>query len=95
MSANVIITFTVKPEKADSFKAIMNSVKIDLPKVEGCLNVGIYNDQSNTNVYTLVESWESEELHQKHISGVIGSSGWDAISEHLTCDPASSYFSQI
>ena len=95
MSENVIITFTVKPEKASSFRAIMNSVKMDLPKVEGCLNVAIYNDQSNSNVYTLVETWASEALHQKHISGVIESGGWGVISEHLICDPISRYFSQI
>ena len=95
MSANVIITFTVKPERIDSFRNFLSSVKTDLPKVEGCQSVDVYNEKTNTNVFTLVELWNSEELHQKHISGVFESGNWDTISEHLEHAPVSNYFTKI
>lgn len=95
MTATVIITFTAKPEMAADFKGILESVQEDLPKVEGCESVQIFCDKANSNVFTLVEAWESESAHKKHIEGVIASGGWDAIAAHLQSDPVSSYYSRL
>lgn len=95
MTTNVIITFTVKPEKRSGFVEILNSVKRDLPTVEGCNGVQIYSDKANESVFTLIENWDSEDAHQKHIAGVVESSGWETIASHLAKDPESSYFYKL
>ncbi|GAB1267033.1 hypothetical protein NBRC116493_02860 [Aurantivibrio infirmus] len=95
MTTNVIITFTVKPEKISDFVNILNSVKIDLPSVEGCNGIHIFSDSKNNNVFTLVENWDSEDAHKKHIAGVVESGNWDTISSHLEKDPESSYFNEL
>lgn len=92
MSINVIITFKSKPEKLAAFVKILNGVKNDLPKVEGCKAVQIFNDINEPGVFTLVETWDSEGMHKKHIEGVMASGGWGHIASHLASDPISSYF---
>lgn len=95
MKVNVVITFNVKENKLESFKRIMNDVKINLPTVDGCDSVQIFNDNENPAVFTLVEEWSSKELHKNHLNGVVESGDWTHISQHLTADPISSYFTQI
>lgn len=95
MTTNVIITFTVKPEKQSDFLNILNSVKCDLPKVDGCNGVKIFSSNENNNIFTLIESWDSEEKHKSHIAGVVESGDWDVIESHLSKSPESSYFAEI
>ena len=92
MSTNVIITFTVKEDCIKEFGAILSTVKETLPDVEGCNSVNVYADSKNKCVYTLVENWDSEELHKSHISRVVESGDWENIAKHLQKDPESSYF---
>jgi quinol monooxygenase YgiN len=95
MTTNVIVTFTVKPDRRSEFLSILNSVKNDLPMVEGCNGVQVYSDKENADIFTLVENWDSEEKHQKHISGVVESGNWDVLASHLVEDPKSSYFNKL
>jgi quinol monooxygenase YgiN len=95
MSIKVIITFKAKPDKLDDFKLILNSVKTELPTVSGCHAVQIYSDTKEAGVFTLVEHWESEEAHKKHIKNVVDSGVWESLSLHLSCDPQSSYYTEI
>jgi quinol monooxygenase YgiN len=95
MKTNVIITFKVKPGRIAGFREILESVKSDLPKVTGCTGVKVFNSTKNTNIFTLVESWDSEELHKKHIQGVIESGGWEVIASHLESDPDSAYYTEV
>ncbi len=92
---NVIITFDVKNGKVKSFLDIMDDVKENLVKVDGCEGVKIYNDVDDASVFTLVETWKSRELHSSHISKVVESGDWDVIASHLEKDPVSSYFKKI
>ena len=95
MSTNVIITFKSKPEKLAAFTEILGGVKAGLPKVDGCIAVSIFNDTQDPCVFTLVETWQSEAAHKKHIEGVVSSGGWSHIASHLACDPSSSYFKAL
>ncbi|MBT0961034.1 putative quinol monooxygenase [Denitromonas iodatirespirans] len=95
MTTNVIITFTAKPEKLAAFTDILQSVKTELPKVDGCIAVDVFNDTANPCVFTLVETWQSESAHKAHIEGVVSSGGWSHIASHLACDPSSSYFKAL
>jgi quinol monooxygenase YgiN len=95
MKTNVIIKFKAKPEKLLDFKKILESVKLDLPTVCGCEGVQIFCDTKNPNTFTLVETWDSEKSHKKHIEGVIESGAWEDLALHLECDPESSYYTEI
>lgn len=92
MSINVIIQFSAKPEKRDSFKSLLTSVKTDLPTVKGCQGVDIYTHDENPDEFTLVESWDSKDSHSRHIEQVVASGGWDLLTEHLAKAPTSGYF---
>jgi quinol monooxygenase YgiN len=63
--------------------------------VEGCNGVQIFSDKECNNIFTLVENWDTEDAHKKHISRVVESGGWETIASHLTKDPESSYFCKL
>ena len=92
---NVIITFTVKEEKLDSFIASMEDVKENLPKAEGCQGVTVYRGDDNPLVFTLVESWASQQAHKSHIEILVADGVWDVVASHLQCDPVSGYFTKF
>ena len=92
MTVNVIVTFVAKEERIEEFAAIMNQVKNDLPKVEGCSAVAIFRSSTEENKFTVVETWESKELHQTHINKVINDGAWDMITSLLYKEPESDYY---
>ena len=47
MSITVTLTFSIKPERADEFKALMESLLPDTRAYDGCLRVDVYQDQDN------------------------------------------------
>jgi quinol monooxygenase YgiN len=95
MSVNMVISFSVKQESLNDFRAIMNDVKVNLPKVEGCHNVKILNDLENPLAFTLVEAWESKERHGAHVQGLVDSGAWNSIAAHLAAAPVSAYYSEV
>lgn len=95
MKTTVIVSFEVKNDKVIAFTEILNSVKIGLPKIKGCIGVNIFKNSTIANKFTLVETWESEELHQDHISHLSKDGTWDMITSHLSKDPESDYFLQL
>ena len=95
MNTNVIVNFKVKMEKVAEFTKILDSVKTDLPKVKGCISVNIFKNTSTANKFTLVETWETKELHQTHIDKLAKNGAWDVIALHLSKDPESGYFTQL
>lgn len=95
MSVNLVISFNVKEEKLQSFKDIMNDVKINLPKLDGCQAVRILNHLEDPLAFTLVETWDSREMHGIHVDKMISSGQWGVIVEHLSSAPVSGYFSEV
>jgi heme-degrading monooxygenase HmoA len=95
VSVTFIINFKVKDEKLSDFLKIMRDVKFELPKTEGCMGVTIHNSIKNPSNYTIVERWESEEYHEKHVKILLDTGAWDHISSHLVCDPVSDYYEAI
>jgi quinol monooxygenase YgiN len=95
MSVNLVISFKVKDDKLQSFKNIMNDVKTNLPDVQGCQNVKILNNTENPLQFTLVERWDSKEIHGSYVEGLVSSGKWNFIAEHLQEDPVSGYYSEI
>jgi quinol monooxygenase YgiN len=95
MSINLVISFNVRENSLASFTAVMNAVKTTLPAVSGCRTVKIFNDINNPLAFTLVEEWDSVEVHAKHVQGLKDSGQWALIEKQLATDPVSSYFVEI
>ena len=98
-SNNTIIDTTseirAKKEKIEAFNIIMNSVKTDLPKIEGCRAVTVYRSSTDESKFTLVETWESKEQHQAHLNKLTTDGTWDMIASQLSHEPESDYFFEI
>ena len=95
MKTNVIVNFEVKHDKIVEFIKILKSVKVDLPKVEGCMGVAIFKSSTADNKFTLVEEWKTKESHQTHINNLLKDGTWDMIASHLSKDPESDYLTQL
>ncbi len=95
MDIQLIITFNIKKDKLPSFMKIMKAVKKDLPQVEGCKEVEVFQRDQDKYTITLIETWESIEKHKTHIKHVIDSGDWNYISSHLTSEPKSHYYQKI
>ena len=92
MSIQLIVIFKIKPEKLASFLEIMKEVKKSLSQVKGCKKVQIL--QANDDKYTmsLIETWQSIDMHKIHIKNIIESGDWKYILSHLREDPISQYY---
>ena len=95
MNIIVIVNFETKEEKTADFKKILESVKIELPKVNGCMGVDIFENSSIATQFTLVETWENKELHQANLENLANDGTWDTIASHLSKGPKSDYFIQL
>lgn len=95
MNIVVIVSFESKEDKISDFTEILESIKIELPKVNGCIGVNIFQSSSMANKFTLVETWENKELHQANLDILSKNGTWDTIASHLSKDPSSDYFNQL
>ena len=95
ISVQAIVKFNIKKEKLEEFLKIMESLKVDLVKVEGCLSINIFQNSDEKEIITVLEYWESIQKHQEHIKTVVDSGGWEFISSLLTKPPLSSYTKEL
>lgn len=87
----VIVHFNVKSEEKNTFRIILNNLKHDLPKVNGCNGLVIYEDHTNPQKFTLIESWDTVDAHKQHIENLIASGSWAGIAALLNGDLSSNY----
>ena len=92
---NLVITFNVKETSVEAFQELLDSVKADLPNVEGFNSIQVYHSLANPTVFTLVENWESASYHQEHVDNLVESGVWNQVAEMLEKDPDSDYFKKI
>ena len=85
----VSVTFKPKPAHQSDFAALMQSVKQDLPQVEGCKSVRVLTTQDEAATFTLIEDWDSVEKHASHIEKVVASGVWADIEGMLAEPPIS------
>lgn len=94
MPTQIIITFQVHADKLTAFKKILDEVKDSLPKIRGCLGLEIFEGYEPNSFFTLIETWESQSLHQQHVQNLIQSGAWDNLKAHLTDEPLSGYYTK-
>jgi quinol monooxygenase YgiN len=92
MDVHLIITFTAKPEKRLALGALLERVQEQLPRMRGCKAVRAFNSAGDPCVFTLLETWESEEHHKEFIDRMLRTGAWDRIASHLAAEPVSAYY---
>ena len=97
MQENHIVTVTFKPksDQQTAFETVLQSVKTELPKVEGCLGVRVLKHQNDPSTFLLIEDWKTAELHNAHITRLIESGEWAALEQMLSEPPSSNVLVQI
>jgi len=95
METKLIITFKIKKEKLQSFLNIVKDVKINLPQIDGCKGVEVFQAIDDKYKITFIETWENVKKHEKHIKHVVDSGAWESISSHLVDAPQSQYYQGI
>jgi quinol monooxygenase YgiN len=88
----VIVTFEPEPESAEEFHRLMQSVKADLPTVEGCDGVVVLRHGLAEAQYTLVEEWQSAALHSAHIERMVSSGAWAKLEALLSAPPRLDFY---
>ncbi|MEY4564257.1 MAG: hypothetical protein RLZZ618_3534 [Pseudomonadota bacterium] len=91
MGVHLVINFNILPERRDSFIAVLKGVKASLPTVPGCQGVQVYHHLDAPLNFTLVETWDSREVHGQHVQHLVASGQWDGIASHFATEPVSSY----
>ena len=68
MPITIALTFSVKPERTDEFKSLLESLLPDTRAYDGCLRVDVYQDQDQDDPRSiiLVEDWTTKEHQQKY-----------------------------
>lgn len=89
------VTFQPKPEQLAAFTELMHSVKTELPKVEGCLNLRILRHEGAPARFLLIEDWQSADLHDAQIARLVESGDWAAIEAMLDCAPVTEVLSAL
>lgn len=95
-STKYLITFIVKPEELHTFETLLKSVKINLPKVDGCNDVQVYcHPEEAPGTFTLLETWDNKSLHQAHIESLQASGEWRKIEKMLASPPNGRYLHEF
>ena len=89
------IEFTVKSAHRSAFMDIMQGLNSGMQSEKGFLNAEVYVDQDNQDHITLIEKWETRDLHKQHYDHIVANGSWAGILEMLTGDPAMTYHNAI
>ena len=95
MSIHLLVTFVAKTDKRAAFVDLLSHVRRDLSEAPGCEAVRVLCNTNDSNVFTLMETWESEARHRAHLDKIINSGAWDAMSSHLASAPSSGYYREM
>lgn len=91
MNIHLIVQFKAQQAHRARFIELLQSVKTSLPGVPGCRGVQVYQDLQDPLAFTVVESWDSQDLHAAHLRALIDSGQWAVIAALLATEPVSRY----
>ena len=92
MPVTVTLAFSVIPERAEAFKALLRELLPDTRAYEGCLKVDVYEEQDNPGRIYLVEDWESKVHQQRYQAWRNGSGIAKVVGPFLAGEPRFNYF---
>lgn len=86
-----IVTLKAKPNRRSDLVAALDTVKAELPVVDGCKSVRVLEHADDETSFTLVEDWLSKEHHSTHIDTLIESGAWGQLEVMLREPPISQH----
>lgn len=63
---NTIVKFEVKPEHREELKQALKHSKVETEKEAGNVEVKVFTDNNNPNIFFAYERWENQEAIDKH-----------------------------
>ena len=63
---NIIATITIKPEYHEAFKPIFKRLVIGSRAEHGCVRYELNQSIENPNIYTVLETWQSQQAIDLH-----------------------------
>jgi quinol monooxygenase YgiN len=64
----VVAKIVAKPEKAKETESLMKSLIPITLKEEGCISYEVFQEEAKDNTYLFIETWESKEALEQHLS---------------------------
>ena len=95
MPVTVTLKFDIKPERADEFKSLLESLLPDTRAYDGCLKVDVYQDQDSPGRILLVENWSSKQHQQKYQAWRDESGIADVVGPFLAREPSFNYLDKL
>ena len=92
MPVTVTLAFSVIPERAEAFKALLRELLPDTRAYEGCLKVDVYEEQENPGRIYLVEDWESKAHQQRYQAWRDETGVAETVGPFLAGEPRFNYF---
>lgn len=70
MSIYRIGEFQAKPDTIEALQDFLRSIMPLIKSAEGCESVALYQSQSDTTRFTMIEVWDSVESHQASVKNI-------------------------
>ncbi len=83
MTVLVNLVFPIKPEKIDSFLAMMSETLKETRAFDGCISVKTYHDEDSSNVL-LIEEQESFEKQKAYLNWRVETGLMDVLAEYIS-----------
>jgi quinol monooxygenase YgiN len=83
MTVLVNLVFPIKPEKLDSFLAMMSEALKETRAFDGCISVKTYHEEDSSNVL-LIEEWESFEKQKSYLNWRVETGLMDVLAEYIS-----------
>ena len=83
MTVLVNLVFPIKPEKLDSFLAMMSEALKETRTFDGCISVKTYHEEDSSNVL-LIEEWESFEKQKAYLNWRVETGLMDVLAEYVS-----------
>ena len=90
-ATHLIIIFHVAGDRLEDFLPIMTGINDGMAGEEGFENAVVYRDADDPLTFTLIEKWESRDLHRAHYDRIVESGDWANILAMLTETPVLRY----
>lgn len=92
---NAILTFRTEPARVTEFHELVHELKMELRNTPGCLGVRLLHGTDDPTYFTLIEEWETEERHSRHLTGLIADGVWSRLCNLLADEPEHRYCAEL
>ena len=89
------VTYQVKPECVDALCELLSAIKSNLSNIQGCRSLQIFRHADEPERITLVEEWESRELHEANFERIRAEGLWEKVQAMLAGAPEAYYANEL